>query len=142
MWIYFIKIKWYFDMEKDFDNWNSFKKNLELNENKILFKEWDIWWTSIWVNIWQESCWKWESFKRPVLVIKKLSSQNCIVIPLSTQIKTWTWFAQYKIHWIIYTALLYQIKMLNIRRFESREWQIHINDFNKIKKRLKNLLNL
>jgi len=129
-------------MEKEFDKWNDFKKNLELNKSNILFKEWDIWWTSIWINIWQESCWKWKKFKRPVLVIKKLSSQNCIVIPLSTQIKTWTWFAQYKIHWIIYTALLYQIKMLNIKRFESREWQIHINDFNKIKKRLKNLLNL
>ena len=129
-------------MEKDFDNWNNFKKSLEWIENNILFKEWDIWWTSIWINIWEESCWKWEKYRRPVLVIKKLSKNNCIVIPLSTKIKTWTWFAQYKIHWIIYTALLYQIKMVNIKRFESREWQIHINDFNKIKKRLKNLLNL
>jgi mRNA interferase MazF len=129
-------------MEKNFDKWNKLKKSLEWFKNKILFKEWDIWWTSIWVNIWEESCWKWEKFRRPVLVIKKLSSTNCIVIPLSSKIKTWTWFAQYKIHWIIYTALLYQIKMLNIKRFESREWQIHINDFNEIKKRLKNLLNL
>ena len=129
-------------MKKDFDKWNKFKKELEEKQNNILFKEWDIWWTSIWVNLWQESCWKWEKFKRPVLVIKKLSHTNCIVIPLSTKTKTWTWFAQYKIHWIIYTALLYQIKMINIKRFESRQWQIHINDFNKIKNRLKNLLSL
>ena len=129
-------------MQKEFDNWNNFKKTLEWSSNNILFKEGDIWWTSIWINIWEESCWKWDKFKRPVLIIKKLSKTNCIVIPLSTKIKTGTWFAQYKIHWIIYTALLYQIKMINIKRFESREWQIHINDFNKIKKRLKNLLNL
>jgi hypothetical protein len=34
-------------MEKKFDKWNDFKKKMESNENKILFKEGDIWWTSI-----------------------------------------------------------------------------------------------
>ena len=129
-------------MEKEFDNWNNFKKTLEWSSNNILFKEGDIWWTSIWVNIWEESCWKWEEFRRPVLVIKKLSKNNCIVVPLSSKIKTWTWFAPYTLHWIKYTALLYQIKMLNIKRFTKREAELNSDDFNEIKKRLKQLLNL
>ena len=129
-------------MEKNFDKWNDFKKNLESNENKILFKEGDIWWISIGINVWDESCWKWQKFRRPILVLKKLSSYSCIWIPLTTQLKTWSWFEQYNIHWTKYTALLYQVKMINIKRFESRKGVIHINDFNRIKKRLKNLLNL
>ena len=108
----------------------------------MLFKEWEIWWSNIWVNIKTESCWKWKKFRRPVLVFKKLSSDMWIVIPLSSQIKEWTWFTQYKIHWKIYNALLYQVKMMHINRFTVREWEIDIHDFNKIKKRFKKLLNL
>jgi len=129
-------------MKKDFDKWNKLKENLELKNNKILFKQWDIWWTSIWVNIWQESCWKWKEFRRPVLVIKKLSKENCIVIPLSSQNKVWTWFASYTLHGVKYTALLYQIKMLHIKRFTKREAELNDYDFKIIKKRLKQLLNL
>jgi hypothetical protein len=129
-------------MEKDFNKWNDFKKDMESSENNILFKEWDIWWTSIWINIWDESCWKWPKFRRPVLVLKKLSSYSCIVLPLTTKLKKWTWFQQYNIHWKIYTALLYQVKMMNIKRFESRKGVINLTDFEKIKKKLKNLLNL
>jgi hypothetical protein len=115
---------------------------MESNENKILFKEGDIWWTSIWINIWDESCWKWPKFRRPVLVLKKLSSYSCIILPLTTKLKNWTWFQQYNIHWKRYTALLYQVKMMNIKRFESRKGVINLTDFEKIKKKLKNLLNL
>ena len=129
-------------MEKEFDNWNELKKGLEENSISLMVKEWEIWWTNIWVNIKTESCWKWDNFRRPVLVIKKLSHENCIVIPLSTKIKTWTWFASYEIDWINYTALLYQIKMMNTCRFYVNEWKLERIQFLDIKKRLKNLLNL
>ena len=45
-------------MEKDFDTWNDFKKTLEKREKPVLFKEREIWWTSIGVNIANESCGK------------------------------------------------------------------------------------
>ena len=113
-----------------------------MRKYNLSVKEWEIWWTHIWVNIKTETCWKWENFRRPVLVIKKLSSENCIIIPLSTKIKTWTWFAKYKINEIEYTALLYQIKMLNTNRFYVNEWKLERKQFLEIKKRLKFLLNL
>lgn len=129
-------------MEKDFDKWAILKWKLESKKTNVLCKEWDIWWSSIWVNIWNESCWKGEEFRRPVLIIKKLSSTNFIVVPLSTQSKTWTWFASYSLHWVNYTALLYQIRMIHVNRFTKREAQMSLSDFEKIKKRLNNLLNL
>jgi hypothetical protein len=94
----------------------------------------------MWLNIKSEACWKWENFRRPVLIIKKLSSSACIVIPLSTQIKIGTWFANYEIWGIEYTALLYQIKMMHINRFYVNEWKLDRKQFLEIKKRLKSLL--
>lgn len=129
-------------MEKDFDKWNCLKKSLETNSKNLIIKQWEIWWTNIWINIKTESCWKWEKFRRPVLVLRKLSHKNYIVLPLSTKIKDWTWFANYEVDGNIYTALLYQIKMMNINRFYVNEWKLGHENFIEIKKRLKHLLNL
>jgi hypothetical protein len=128
-------------MEKDFDNWNKLKKEIENESKNIIIKEWEIWWTHIWLNIKSKSCWKWNKFRRPVLVMKKLSHTNCIIIPLSTQIKKWTWFANYNIEGIEYTALLYQIRMMHTNRFYVKETKLNYRIFNIIKKKLKKLLN-
>ena len=45
-------------MQKDFDSWNELKKTLETQEKQILFKEREIWWTSIGINVANESCGK------------------------------------------------------------------------------------
>ena len=129
-------------MIKDFDRWNNFKKDIEKSDKKFLFNEWEIWWTTLWLNIKQESCWKWESFRRPILVFKKLSSFTFIWIPLSTKIKNWTWYASYKQNWEKYSALLYQIRMFDISRFQRRIWEMDEKDYLEIKNRLKLLLNL
>lgn len=129
-------------MIKNFDKWNGMKKKIEDNLRKLLFKEWEIWRCKLWLNIQDESCWKWDEFKRPILILKKLSSKNLIAIPLSTKQKTWTWFSSYNLHWEQFTALLYQIRMVHINRLKSKIWELDKTDFEKIKKRLKNLLNL
>ena len=129
-------------MEKDFDKWNKVKKVIENNSKKLLFNEWEIWWVTVWLNSRQELCWKWENFRRPVLILKKLSSNIFIWIPLSSKIKVWSWFLSYFQNGIKYTALLYQIKMFDIWRFQRRMWQMDEKDFLEIKKKLKNLLNL
>jgi mRNA-degrading endonuclease toxin of MazEF toxin-antitoxin module len=127
---------------ENFDQWNVLKKEIHKNNFKKLFKEWEVRWCSLWQNIRNESFWKWKNYRRPVLVLKKLSSDSCIAIPLSSQYKEWTWFAEYVLHWIRSIALLYQIRMISINRLTVRIWQIDENDFLKIKKRLKSLLNL
>ena len=131
------------EMESLFDDWNTLKKELQEKErSNIRFKEWDIWWVSIGQNIRSESYWKWENYRRPVLIVRKLSKESCICIPLSSKIKTWTWFCEYKHQWERATALLYQIKMIHINRFQRRLWYMDDSDFKNIKKRLKELLNL
>ena len=129
-------------MEKDFDKWNEKKKDIDDIVSKIYFNQWDIWWCSLWRNIKSESFGKWENFRRPILVLKKLSSDSCIAIPLSTKIKTWTWFTQYDLHGTKYTALLYQIRMIHKNRFWKKVGQLDEADFENIKKSLADLLEL
>ncbi|MDD5212899.1 MAG: type II toxin-antitoxin system PemK/MazF family toxin [Candidatus Gracilibacteria bacterium] len=129
-------------MEKDFDKWNIFKKELEDKEVDLVIKEGEIWWTNFGLNIKTESCGKGKDFRRPVLVLRKLSHENFIIIPLSTKLKDGTWFAKYEVDGVQYSALLYQIKMLNKNRFYVNEGKLERKQFLEIKKRLKNLLNL
>ena len=130
-------------MEKDFDKWNNLKKKIEDSEQGELYpSNWDIWWTNIWLNLWTESCGKWDNFRRPVLILKKLSLENFIVIPLTSQEKSWTWFCEYELNWETNYVMLYQIKMIYKSRLERKIWKIEAENFLKIKKRLKLLLNL
>lgn len=129
-------------MQANFDDWNILKKDLHNKNRKILFKEWDIWWVSLGQNIATESYGKGEFFRRPVLVLKKLSSTDFIAIPLSTKIKTWTWFYTYTMRGEKYTALLSQVRMLHSNRMQRREWRLDDADFLAIKNKFKELLNL
>jgi len=125
-----------------FDNRNEVKKEIHNINSDIYFSQWDIWWVSLWKNIKSESFWKWDNFRRPVLVLKKLSSDTFIAIPLSSKNKTGSWFERYTLHGEENTALLYQIKMLHKNRLWIKIWQLDDADFNKIKKSLAILLEL
>jgi len=108
---------------KNFDKWNELKKEINnKNNDNISFNQWDIWWLSLWKNIKSESFWKWEGFRRPVLVFKKLSSDTFIWIHLSSKYKNWTWFERYFLHWEQNTALLYQIRMFHKNRLQRKIW--------------------
>ncbi len=129
-------------MEKNFDAWNGVKKSLETRSEKILFKEGDIWWTSLGINIATESCGKGDTFRRPMLVIKKLSGKAAIVIPLTSQEKTGTWFQEIYIHGNRSWALLYQVRMMSTNRFQRRLATLDDTDFERVKKKLQQLLEL
>jgi mRNA-degrading endonuclease toxin of MazEF toxin-antitoxin module len=129
-------------MEKDFDKWNSVKKELENSQRKLFFKEGEIWWMSVGVNIANESCGKGEIFRRPVLILRKLSGNSFIGIPLSSKEKNGSWFVDVSINNQKRCVLLYQIRMFSTNRFESRLATLDDNDFKKVKEKLEQLLKL
>lgn len=69
-------------MEKDFDDWNKQKKILE-NIPEPYFREGEVWWLSLGVNIGKEMDGKGEWYRRPVLIVKKFNQYGCLVVPLS-----------------------------------------------------------
>lgn len=129
-------------MKKDFDNWNNQKKILDKTEQKFLFKQGEVWWCSVGVNIADESCGKGDIFSRPVLILKKLSGGSYIGIPLSTKRKAGSWFVDVNIHGEIVAALIYQIRMFSANRFQRRLTTLDIVDFTRVKEKLEALLEL
>lgn len=129
-------------MLKDFDKWNEFKKELDKLDKKFFFKEGEIWWMSVGLNIAMESCGKGKTLRRPVLIYKKLSGNLFIGLPLTSKEKTGTWFTDISINEEKRYVLLYQIRMFSTNRFESRLATLDDNDYKKVKEKLEFLLKL
>lgn len=79
-------------MSKKFDNWNEIKKNLHGEHKAVIFKERDIFWVSIGINIGYEQDGKGEIFSRPVVIVKKYNNNLFFGVPLSTTIREGSFF--------------------------------------------------
>lgn len=71
---------------KDFDGWSIKKKSIDLDKSQKLYQVRDIWWCSLGVNIGREQDGKNADFLRPVLILKGLSKDTCLVAPLTASI--------------------------------------------------------
>jgi mRNA-degrading endonuclease toxin of MazEF toxin-antitoxin module len=70
-------------MQKDFDGWNEEKKKTDLKTGRFYHKR-EVWWCTLGVNVGHEQDGTGKEFRRPVLILKALSRQTCLVIPLSS----------------------------------------------------------
>jgi len=71
---------------KDFDKWNIKAKEIESREFNNFFYSREIWWCALGVNIGSEQDGKNESFERPVLILKRISQDSCIILPFTSKI--------------------------------------------------------
>ena len=71
-------------MEKDFDRWNTEKKRLNRSEDRLYFREGEVWWVALGVNVGFEMDGKRSDFSRPVLVLKKYNQYSFLALPLTT----------------------------------------------------------
>ncbi len=130
------------ELKNYYENWNVKKQDLNFSNrtNKIYFKEGDIWWCSVGMNIGAESFGKGPEFMRPVLIYKKLSSDLFIGLPLSSKYKVGTWFCEITFQNEIKNVLLYQIRTFHKKRFQRKLGELDKNDLNNVKKKLESLL--
>jgi len=73
--------------EEVFDQWNKVKINAHLKENNVGFKVRDIFWLRIGQNIGSEEFGKGNEFQRPVLIVRKLTHDLFMGVPLTSSIK-------------------------------------------------------
>ncbi len=124
-----------------FDKWNELKKEIhDKNTDNIYFKESEIWWASIWKNIKSESFWKWESFRRPVLVLNRIWAVY-LIVSMTTKWKDSEFY--YKLDERYFNKIsfvtLSQFKTIDKKRFIKKIWKINEIDFIEIKRRIKHL---
>jgi mRNA interferase MazF len=103
-------------MEKDFDTWNVYKKQIHKQERLVNFHEREIWWSSFGLNIGSEQDGRGDTFERPVLILKKLSKRTSIILPLSTKQKIEKFQSPIVHESIEGYALLDQIKVIDQKR--------------------------
>ncbi len=71
---------------KDFDKWNTVKKATDAAdvESRLFFRDGDIWWVRLGVNVGYETDGKNREFTRPVVIVKKYNQYSFLAIPLTT----------------------------------------------------------
>lgn len=127
-------------MEQDFDRWN--KQKQEINERKWpYFKEWQIWFLSIWLNVWVESRGKWCDFNRPVLVLKKFNNEMFLWIPLTTKYKDNIYVEKIRnINWKESFLIISQLRLFCNKRLKDKVWSLNYKELANLKTIIKERL--
>ena len=129
-------------MAKEFYKWYMLKEQLHNDNKEQYFKERDIFWASIGVNIGYEQDGKGEIFSRPVLILKKYNKNIFFGIPLSTKIKEGTFFFTFILNGNPSNALLVQGRIYDTKRLENKIGKVSKEDFEAIKEKWGKLLDV
>lgn len=132
-------------MSDHFNEWNSVKKETDTLSPPI-FKEREVYYIRMGHNIGHEQNGKGDEFVRPVIVLKRLSREMFIGIPLSSQIKNGSFY-----HTVTFSkngmetinnAIVAQIRLFSARRLLNKIGMIHKDEFTDLKKSVASLLDL
>ena len=128
-------------MRKDFDKWNEKKKIAHEKSYGKVYHPRDIWWCALGVNIGFEQDGKDPNFQRPVLIIKGLSRETCLVAPLTT--------SKHEHRYRIYigcvtgqesSVTLSQIRVMDTKRLINKIAMLDRDTFEIIRKSTKDML--
>ncbi len=120
-----------------FDKWNEIKKTTHNNERKLGIKPREIFWAKIGQNIGSEEYGKDENFARPVIIVRKLTHDLFIGVPLTSTIKNNDYFHSFyynnKINGLVEnSAMILQVKVFSIKRLMNKIGMIQKDDFNQV----------
>lgn len=102
--------------KKDFKGWNIEKQRIHELEKNLYFKEREIWWIALGINIGVETDGKNNAYERPVLILKRINRYSAIVIPLTTQGKEDKYRAPISTNNMNSFAKISQIKTISTKR--------------------------
>ena len=129
-------------MLNDFDIWNNEKQMIhgKQNMNNVFFKEREIWWCHLGLNIGFEQNGKGDAFLRPILVLKKFSASTLVGLPLTTANKS----HKYLIHCdaldkVFRQAGISQLRTLDSRRLHEKITTVSEDSFVTIRKATREL---
>ncbi|MDD2935358.1 MAG: type II toxin-antitoxin system PemK/MazF family toxin [Candidatus Pacebacteria bacterium] len=139
---------------KDFVKWIKLKTRIHISDNSTLsFKQREIWWANVGLNVGSEQNGKNENFERPVLVLKKFGHHLFWAIPLTSKKKDsiYRYEINYKSHHknildeIVEEsktgfAILNQLKAMSSKRLIRKLGVLPKDDFNNLREELKNIL--
>ena len=124
-------------MHKDYEHWHKVKSKINSSEKRPLFKEREIWWCHLGVNVGDEQDGKGSGYLRPVLIIKKFNRNFFMGVPLSTQIKEKPYYHLFNFNGKAQSAILSQTKPIDSKRLHNKMGRINNDEFDAIKEKIK-----
>ena len=123
-----------------YDKWNEVKKDTIQNKRKLGIKTREIFWVKIGQNIGDEEYGKGDMFSRPVIVVRQLTSDLFLGIPLTSTLKNNDYFHQFQFNTkkgtIENSAMILQLRTFSKKRITDKIGKINIEDFKKIQDKL------
>ena len=106
-----------FEIVKKFREWLEVKVRLHFTyEEPVYFREGEIWWCSLGMNIGHEQNGKHQHFERPVLVFKKFNKHMLWILPLTTRPKKFKYHYCFTYAGVKYAVVLSQIRTISSKR--------------------------
>lgn len=126
---------------KDFNSWNENKKCIHTENLNKLYHAREIWWCSLGLNIGFEHDGTGAEYQRPVLILKGLSSQTCLAVPLTSSLN------KHKLRIPIgnvegkeASAILSQMRVIDTKRLINKVGFANIEAFELTRKAAKDML--
>jgi mRNA interferase MazF len=114
-------------------DWCKIKIFLATKTNSPLFKEGEVWWCRIGINVGVEIFGKGPQLLRPVLIFKKLNMNSFLAIPMTSQPKAGNWYIPVRYRRHVDRANIGQIRVLDGRRLLRRIASINPDNFQEVK---------
>lgn len=128
-------------MEKDFDPWNTLKKDVHSRSFTPLYNTREVWWANLGLNVGFEQDGTGGNYKRPVLVIRGLSPNVCIIVPLTTSSKRDRFYIDAgEVDGKAAAAIISQIRLVDTRRLVEKIGTLDRIHFETIRKAARDLL--
>lgn len=126
---------------KNFDEWHKIKKEIDSKSSHLPFyKERQIRWCRLGVNVGHEQDGTGIEFSRPVLILKGFSPYVCVIVPLTTSVKN----NPYHIFVGVVGgeksyAIISQVRLVDVHRLDTLIETLNREKFDEIKKATRNL---
>ena len=115
---------------KSFEDW--IKKKRVLHEKVSLpplFKEREVWWVSVGVNVGFEEDGKNDNFVRPVLVVRKFNREMFLGVPMSTKLKDNQYYLKVTLREEIVSVLISQLRVFSSKRIWNKLGELDTKDY-------------
>jgi len=125
-----------------FVEWTKLKIRIHAKKDEeiVYFRELEIWWASLGVNVGYEEDGKHEKFERPILILKKFNKHILWALPITSKQREGFFYHQLNYFKKEYFLILPQLKLISSKRLLRRIRKIDVGEFEIIKGKVKGLL--
>jgi mRNA interferase MazF len=127
---------------KEFDTWNSIKKEINEKEKPHKVRVRELRWGSLGVNVGSEIDGKGNTFTRPLIILSLAGPDLALVVPCSTKLHDRPGYIKIQLKNKEVSACIHQMKIISTKRIYDRIQKVSQEQVNNLKNQIKEFYNL